>query len=156
MIEYKIPGYGLIKAKYLVLDYNGTIAIDGMLIPGVKEMLNRIAADLDVHVVTADTFGKAKTHLEGVKCRLSVLESGDQDIQKSRYIGLLGAGEVISVGNGRNDALMLKEAAIGIALIQEEGASPVTVCNADIVCKSVNDAFEIIMNPLRMTATLRV
>ncbi|HPS57294.1 MAG TPA: ATPase P [Spirochaetota bacterium] len=155
MIEYSIPGHKNIRAEYLVLDYNGTLAVDGVLIPGVRDMLNRIAASLEVHVITADTFGMARVQLEGAACRLMILEPGSQDLQKGRYISLLGPDKVIAVGNGRNDSLMLKEVAVGIALIQAEGASAAALMNSDIICASVFDAFEIILNPLRMIATLR-
>ena len=155
MIEYIIPGYKTIKAEHLVLDYNGTIAVDGTLIPGVPGMLDRIAASLDVHVVTADTFGKAGAQLKGSACRLSILEPGGQDLQKLKYISALGPERAIAIGNGRNDSLMLKEAAIGIALIQAEGAATGALLNSDIICTSVIDALDIILNPLRMIATLR-
>ena len=39
MIEMTIPGKGNIKINSLVLDVNGTIALDGVLIPGVVEKL---------------------------------------------------------------------------------------------------------------------
>lgn len=155
MIEYSIPGHKNIRAEYLVLDYNGTLAVDGVLIPGIRDMLNRIAFSLEVHVVTADTFGKAGAQLEGVNCRLSVLETGSQDHQKAGYISALGADRVIAIGNGRNDSLMLKEAAVGIAIVQAEGAAAVTIMNSDIACTSIMDAFDIVLNPLRMIATLR-
>ena len=155
MIEYSIPGHKNIRAEYLVLDYNGTLAVDGVLIPGVRDMLNRIAARLEVHVITADTFGMSGVQLEGAECRLSILEPGGQDLQKSRYISALGPDKVIAVGNGRNDSLMLKEAAVGIAILQAEGAAAATLMNSDIICASVLDAFEIILNPLRMIAALR-
>jgi len=155
MIEYKIPGLKTVRAEHLVLDYNGTIAVDGMLIPGVSEMLGRIAPDLKVHVVTADTFGRAAAQLEGAPCSLAVLDPGDQDLRKLEYISALGAGSVIAIGNGRNDSLMLRDSAIGIAVIQAEGASAVTIMNSDIVCNSILDALETVLNPLRVAATLR-
>ena len=155
MIEYNIPGYGHIRAEYLVLDYNGTIAVDGILIPGVKEMLNRIAENLEIHVVTADTFGIARQQLDGINCRIAVLGPLEQNMGKRDYVESLGTEKVIAVGNGRNDALMLRGAAVGIAVVQSEGASFPAMQNADIVCLSVMDAFETILSPLRMTATLR-
>jgi len=33
MIQIEIPGSASISAKFLVCDYNGTLAIDGTLIP---------------------------------------------------------------------------------------------------------------------------
>ncbi len=34
MLRIDIPGYKIIKAEHLVLDFNGTMAIDGRLIDG--------------------------------------------------------------------------------------------------------------------------
>ena len=35
MIEIDIPGYKTLHLEHLVLDYNGTLAVDGVLIDGV-------------------------------------------------------------------------------------------------------------------------
>ncbi|MEZ4579582.1 MAG: hypothetical protein R2875_16700 [Desulfobacterales bacterium] len=36
------------------MDYNGTLAVDGGLVPGVKEALSELSG-LELHVLTADT-----------------------------------------------------------------------------------------------------
>ena len=155
MIEVDVPGYGKIALKYLVLDYNGTLAVDGRIIEGVKERLAALADKLDIHVLTADTFGKAQAKLQGVPCHLSILPPGDQDIGKREFVQGLGSGHTVSVGNGRNDRLMLKEAALGIAVILSEGAAFETVAASDIVFTDILPALEILDHPLRLTATLR-
>ena len=73
MIEIDVPGYRCLRLSHLVLDYNGTLAVDGELLPGVARVLNRLAVDLKVHVVTADTFGKVHKGMEGVSCEVSIL-----------------------------------------------------------------------------------
>ena len=75
MIEIEIPGYKTLELKHLVLDHNGTLACDGILIKGVKNCLEQLANDLKIHVLTADTFGKASSQLEGVPCSLSILSA---------------------------------------------------------------------------------
>ena len=60
------------------------------------------------------------------------------------------------MGNGRNDQLMLEEAALGIAVILEEGAAAVTLSAADVVCTNIVSALELLDNPLRLIATLRI
>ena len=35
----EIPGYKTLDLDYLVLDYNGTIAVDGLIPPAIKERL---------------------------------------------------------------------------------------------------------------------
>ena len=155
MIRIEIPGMGLIQAEHLVLDYNGTLAIDGSVIEGVKEKLNILAEKINIHVLTADTFGKAANKLKEVYCKLTVLNGDKQALQKQQFINQLGNKKVIAIGNGLNDMLMLKDAVLGIAVIQKEGASSKTLFNADIVCKSISDALDLFVNPLRLAATLR-
>ncbi len=155
MIEIQIPGYNKLQLEHLVLDYNGTMAIDGKLITGVKEALIQLADKLQIHVLTADTFGKVNSEVKDIHCTLSILPEGNQDEGKLDYIKGLNPNTTVCVGNGRNDQLMLKEAALGIVLVQEEGAAVETICAADIVCPTIKSALELLTNPLRLVATLR-
>ncbi len=155
MLSMEIPGFGELNLEHLVLDYNGTLAVDGKLVDGVKEALNRLAGELSVHVITADTFGIAAKGLEGVNAKLDVLPPGKQDIAKRDFVEGLGCDQTVSIGNGRNDALMLSASKLGIAVILAEGVSTLSVTAADIVCTDIVHALELLMNPLRLTATLR-
>ena len=154
-MEISIPGYGTLSLEHMVMDYNGTLAIDGDLIKGVKEALIGLSNDLTLHVLTADTFGKAKEGLEGIPCKLSILPKDDQQAGKLEYVQSLGADNTVSIGNGRNDQLMLKASKLGIAVILEEGSSVETIYSADVVCTSIVSALALLSNPLRLTATLR-
>ncbi len=155
MIEVEIPGYKRLQFKHLVLDYNGTLAVDGELLEGVKEALKSLAKTLQVHILTADTFGEVRSRIEGIPCELSILPLDNQDKGKLDYVKGLGAGHTVCVGNGRNDRLMVKEAALGIAVILGEGAAIETLVSADVVCTSILSALELLTHPLRLTATLR-
>ncbi|HMA84972.1 MAG TPA: ATPase P [Desulfosalsimonadaceae bacterium] len=154
-MRIEIPGYGELELTHMVMDYNGTLAIDGQLIDGVKDALIKLSKRLSLHVLTADTFGIAKAGLEGIPCQLTILPKDDQQGGKLRFVQELGAGHVVAIGNGRNDQLMLKESALGIAVILEEGASVETITSADVVCPSIASALGLLLNPLRLTATLR-
>ena len=155
MIQIDIPGFKKLQLSHLVLDYNGTIACDGELLTGVKEGLIALADEIGIHVLTADTFGRAHSFLEGIPCEFSLIGKENQDIGKLEYIRGLGAWQTVCIGNGRNDYLMLKEAALGIAVILEEGAATQALVSADVVCTSVVSALALLQNPLRLTATLR-
>ncbi len=155
MLEIELPNKEKICLKYLVSDFTGTLSVDGILVSGVKEKLNEIAKFLEIHILTADTFKKAKQALEGINAKLVILNPGDEDIQKEKYIEELGKQWVIALGNGRNDKRMLKEAKIGIAIMLEEGCAVETLLNADIIVKSVLDALDLILNPKRLIAILR-
>ena len=85
MIEIEIPGFQRLQLAHLVLDYNGTLAVNGDLIDGVKFCLSELAGDLRIHVVTADTFGKAAHALAEVDCHLVILPPGNQAVAKADY-----------------------------------------------------------------------
>lgn len=155
MIEISIPGFRDLRLEHLVLDYNGTLAVDGRLIPGVKDRLQTLAKDLGVHVVTADTFGKVRSALGDSDCTVTILPAGDQAEAKREYVLGLGADRTVCIGNGRNDRLMLHEAALGIAVILPEGAFAGSLTAADVVCTGIAEALDLLKNPLRLTATLR-
>ncbi len=155
MIEIAIPGYETLKLEHLVLDHNGTLACDGILIEGVKDRLQKLAGHLKIHVLTADTFGKARAQLQDAPCKLSILTAENQDIGKIKYVRELGPNQTVCIGNGRNDRYMLKHAVLGIAVMLAEGVAVEALKNADVICTDINDALDLLLNPLRLTATLR-
>ncbi len=150
-----IPGFGELRLAHLVCDYNGTLARDGRLLPGVATALGVLAADLRVHVVTADTHGGAARELDGLPVTLHVIAPADQAAAKRAYVAVLGPERVVAIGNGRNDREMLAAAALGIAVLEGEGAAPATLVCADVVVRSAADALELLLHPDRLVATLR-
>jgi len=154
-MRFEIPGQEPLELKHLVCDYNGTIAEDGVLIPGVAEALNRLADSLTIHVVTADTHGSARYELEGVRCALVIIGNEDQNREKGDFVRSLGSASVVALGNGRNDEEMLREAGLGIALVLTEGAFTRTLVASDLVCRSALDALALFEKPGRLISGLR-
>lgn len=155
MLAIAIPGFGDLELEHLVLDYNGTLAIDGKLIPGVREALVALAEQVEIHVVTADTFGCAGNELAGMPVKLTIIPLASQADAKLAYVEKLGAQCVCAVGNGRNDRKMLAAAAVGIALVQLEGGAGEAFAAASVIAVDVNDALNLLRCPARLTATLR-
>lgn len=155
MMTIDIPGRKTFHLEHLVLDFNGTLAVDGNLIDGVKERLQELSGKLSIHVITADTFGTVANQLKGINCHVKILEKEQQDRQKKIYIKQLGKKRCAAIGNGYNDWQMLKHAALSIATIQAEGASSQSLKHATVVCYSVNHALDLLLNPNRLVATLR-
>ena len=155
MLDIIIPGSDTLRLEHLVADFNGTMAYDGELLPGAKVGLCRLADNLTIHIVTADTFGRAKEALAGIPCELAILPEGGQDTAKLRYVENLGATRCVCIGNGRNDRLMLTQAALGIAVIQREGAAVETILAARVVVPDFGAALGLLLNPTRLVATLR-
>ena len=155
MIELDIPGRGRYTFKYLVLDMNGTITLDGELIEGVAERLQALGNSLNITVITADTHGGADKLAEILKIEVHKLHPGEGGSQKLTFIKKLGAENTIAIGNGSNDALMLKESALGICIVGREGASAEAGQNSDILITDICDALDLLLKPKRLLATLR-
>jgi soluble P-type ATPase len=155
MFEIIIPGYKALLLHHLVMDYNGTLAQDGVLLDGVRSRLISLSERLRLHVVTADTFGIARSQLADLPCELVVLPGEEQVQAKLAYIQGLGEDRVAAIGNGRNDHLLVKAAALGIAVVQGEGAAIETCMAADVLAPNILAALDLLLCPKRLIATLR-
>lgn len=151
-----IPGFGPVAVTHLILDYNGTMAVDGSLVPGAALRMTSLSEHLTVIVLTADTFGMAAQELDGLHCEIRILpQTPDEALAKLQVINELGPENCAAVGNGANDALMLAAARLGVAVIGHEGAAQATVTAADMVVTNILDAMDLLLKPLRLKAGLR-
>ncbi|MBE9547737.1 MAG: ATPase P [Proteobacteria bacterium] len=155
MLNIVVPGMGNLEVKQLVLDLNGTISLDGEMIEGVAERLDRLSRLVDIFVVTSDTRGNAERVTRGLRVRLHKIKEGAEDVQKLELVRGTGEGETVSIGNGSNDVLMLKESLIGICVLGGEGSSVGAVMAADIIVSDINAALDLLLKPDRLVATLR-
>ncbi|OPY12184.1 MAG: hypothetical protein A4E70_02409 [Syntrophus sp. PtaU1.Bin005] len=155
MIEIDVPGKGVYRFEHLVLDLNGTISLDGAVIEGVPERLELLGRLVDIVIVTADTRGKAQELGEDLRVKIHILHPGDEQEQKFRLVRQLGSEVTVSMGNGSNDASMLKESGLGICILGPEGASSETMANCDLVISDINAALDLLLKPGRLIATLR-
>ncbi len=151
-IDVEIPGREPLRLEHLVLDLNGTLTNRGTLIAGVAERLALLAARLEVHVLSADTFGTLWAATADLGARVHAVADGEE---KARHVQELGAGRCAAIGNGANDAAMLEAAALGIAVLGPEGAAASAVRSADVVCASVLDALDLLLDERALVATLR-
>jgi len=155
VIEITIPGRGNYTIENLVLDLNGTIALDGEIIIGVKEKLAKLSQKLDVIVVTADTNKNAELLTRDLPINLYKIKETEENDQKLRVVLKKGKNNTVSIGNGCNDVSMLKESAIGICIVGGEGASTEAMMASNLVVPTINDALDLLLKPHRLRATLR-
>jgi len=155
MIDITIPGHRTFRFQHLVMDYNGTLALDGTLLEGVRPRLELLAEQLHLHVITADTFGLAQEQLRGINCKLIILPGKEQASAKVDYVHSLGDEQVAAIGNGRNDRLMLEAAMLGLVVVQGEGASIESCLVANLLVPDILTALDLLLHPKRLIATLR-
>jgi soluble P-type ATPase len=152
MRSIEIPGDETLELEHVVFDLNGTLADHGRLIEGVRERLGLLVDDFRLHVVTADTFGVVDRLTAGLGVTVTTISSGTE---KASYVERLGPERVVAVGNGRNDVAMLSLARLGIAVIGPEGASTAALGAATVVCHSITDALDLLLDDRAIAATLR-
>lgn len=152
MIRLKIPAREVIELHHAVFDLNGTLAIDGKLIPGVPDRLRKLSETLTLHILTAGTHGNIAELEKLLGLAFQLVNSGEEKVQ---YVEQLDPRTVIAFGNGTNDAGMLRLAAIGVAILGAEGLSLRTLREADLLVRSPLDAVDLMLRPKRLVATLR-
>ena len=135
-----------------MLDVNGTLTSRGALLSGVQTRLDVLRARLAIHLVSADTFGTLASIAELLEASAVRAGSGED---KLRELERLGPERSAVIGNGANDVLVLEAAALGVAVIGPEGASAAAMRAADVVCTSVLDALDLLLEPKALSATLR-
>lgn len=155
MIELNIPGRGTLQLEHLVCDVNGTLAKDGQLLDKLARPLTALRDRLTVHLLTADTYGRQAALDRQLGLTAVRLQPGGEARQKGDYVRALGAEKVIAIGQGANDAEMLAAAAVGIAVMSEEGLAVEALVQADLVTANIYDALNLLEFPTRLVATLR-
>src|SRR4029079_5742092 len=140
MIELNIPGRGNLRLSHLVLDVNGTLAKDGRLLEKVPKPLAALRDRLTVHLMRADTYGREEYIDKMLGLQATRIQPGGEGEQKALYVRGLGAESGVAIGQGANDAAMLKAAAIGIAVMGEEGLAVEALLAAHVVAANIYEA----------------
>lgn len=158
-ITIDIPGFGKVQINAILSDYTGTLAFSGKLVTGIKDRLLRLGHLVDIHIVTADSFGTAEEQLQGLPVALRRLEAKGEDVQKQRYALELNPCYVASFGNGNNDRLHLKvvkeAGGLAVAIENGEGCAVEAILNANVFVVGAVNAFDLLLEPTRLRATLR-
>lgn len=127
MMEIEIPGREKpLRLRSLVLDYNGTIALDGRILPEAAEGIRALSGFLDIYVLTADTHGTAAQACEDLPVTLRTFPREGAGAFKADIVRELG-----------------------------EGVCAALISHADILVRSGGDALGLLRHPARLTATMR-
>ena len=154
MIHIEIPGRVPMDIANVVLDYNGTIAVDGAVLPELRERLKALLELVPVYVLTADTYGTVRAQCEPLGLTVHTFpREGAAKCKEEIVRSLPGASACF--GNGFNDIAMFGEAALSIAIMGKEGACGKLLTCADVVVTNALDAFDLLLRTDRLRATLR-
>lgn len=154
-MRIEIPGYRELNITSLLLDYNGTIAVDGVIRREVRERIEKLAGQLDIYILTADTHGTARTQCEGLNVTVHTFPVDNAMDNKREILDRIGGEFCACMGNGRNDARMFEAAAFSIGIIDREGAYGRLLQMADLCVHSAEDGLDLLLHPKRLVAGLR-
>jgi P-type E1-E2 ATPase len=155
MIELNIPGRGALQLDHLVCDVNGTLTVDGRLPESLPHVFRKLRSLLTIHLITADTQGKQNIIDQQLGFSAHRILPGNEAQQKAKFVQELGGDRVAAIGQGANDAEMLRSAGLGICILSVEGLAIETLMAADMVLPDIYSALELFEKPLRIVATLR-
>jgi soluble P-type ATPase len=159
MIRLEIPGLGVREIARVITDYTGTHAFAGAVRPAVKARLAALARAVEIHVLTADTFGTAGRELAELPVVVHVLTGEGLDEQKRAYVLERDPRQVAAFGNGNNDRLLLRAVrdagGLAIAVDNGEGCALDAILAADLLVHGSENALDLLLDPDRCRATLR-
>jgi soluble P-type ATPase len=157
MLALSVLGVGLLVFRHLLLDLNGTISTDGVVLDSTRERILELSQRLDTCLATCDTRGSGALIAEdlGVAVhRIGESRFGEAE-EKERIAQELNPEECVAIGNGSSDVLMLKACRLGIAVLGPEGLAVAAANAADILVRRIDDALDLLLSEKRLAATLR-
>ncbi|MGI6076323.1 MAG: HAD family hydrolase [Pyramidobacter sp.] len=155
MIVVDIPGRERpLTLRHVVLDYNGTIAVDGALLPDAAERIARLLPSVQVHLLTADTYGTARAQCEALGVEVCTFPREGAGACKESFVKGLEGG-VACFGNGFNDIPMFDVAELAVAVLEGEGACAALLSHATVAVRSIAEGLDLLLKPQRLRATLR-
>lgn len=154
MLRIEIPGREPLELSHVALDYNGTVAVDGTLLPGLAQRIAALKESVSVTILTADTYGTVRAQCEPLGIAVETFPRAGAAQFKEDFVRALGGGTAC-VGNGFNDIQMFTAAELSIAVLEKEGLCAALLPHADVVVASPLDALDLLLYPQRLRATLR-
>ncbi|EQD36126.1 HAD family hydrolase, partial [mine drainage metagenome] len=83
MPRIDIPGREPLQLTHALFDLNGTLALDGQLLPGILPLFQRVCAQYACLVLTGDTFGTGLSLAQVLGCPVRRIDTG---LDKARVV----------------------------------------------------------------------
>ncbi len=154
MISIQRSGMENLDIHYVLIDFEGTLAMDSRVHPKAKEKVNLLSKRATIYILTKSNREKVEKSLRKMKVDIVYVTEGDASQQKLNVLQRLGPHLTAVIGNGLDDLQMMDQAGLGMCVIGKEGSSAEAVAKADLVVTNVLDALDFLLKPLRQRATL--
>jgi soluble P-type ATPase len=154
MISIQRPGMENLDIHFVLIDFEGTLAMDGRVHPKAKDKVNLLSKRATIIILTKSNREKVEEALRKMKVEILYVTEGDSSQQKLNALQRLGPHQTAVIGNGLDDVRIMEQAGLGMCVIGKEGASAEAMAKADLVVTHVLDALDFLLKPLRQRATL--
>jgi len=154
MISIQRPGMESLDIHFVLIDFEGTLAMDGRVHPKAKDKVNLLSKRATIYILTKSNREKVEETLTKMKVEILYLTEGDSSQQKLNVLQRLGSHQTAVIGNGLDDVRIMEQAGLGMCVIGKEGSSAEAMAKADLVVSNVLDALDFLLKPLRQRATL--
>ena len=154
MIPIQRPGQSPLEIECILVDFEGTLAVDGRVDPKAKDKINLLSKRTRIYVLTTSGQEDVAEALRKVKAEVIPLKEGEGTQKKLNALRQAGEERTVVIGNGMNDLGMIKKAGLSIGVISKEGTAAGIFEQADLVFMSLLDALDFLLKPLRQKATL--
>ncbi len=156
VIETNYQGSKKRFIETIVIDFNGTLAVDGVLVPGIKSKLMELSKLVKIVILTGDTYGTVEKQMAGTGVEIHRFINGDAGTMKRNYIIDRNPEATATIGNGYNDIMMSETASLSIAVIGDEGCYGKLLGRVDIVVMDIHKALDLFLHSTRIKATLNI
>ena len=154
MISIQRPGMESLDIHFVLIDFEGTLAMDGRVHPKAKDKVNLLSKRATIYILTKSNREKVEETLRKMKAEILYVAEGDSSQQKLNVLQRLGPHQTAVIGNGLDDGQIMEQAGLGMCVIGKEGSSAEAMAKADLVVTHVLDALDFLLKPLRQRATL--
>jgi soluble P-type ATPase len=154
MISIARPGQDNLEIEFILIDFEGTLASDRRVHPKAKDKINLLSKRTKIYILTKEEKILTEEALKKVKAEIVYVTEGEASQRKLDLLRRLGAMRCVAIGNGVDDAPMIQEAGLGIAVMGKEGTFSEVMKKADVVFINILDALDFLLKPLHQRATL--
>jgi len=154
MISIQRPGMENLDIHFVLIDFEGALAMDGRVHPKAKDKVNLLSKRATLYILTKSNREKVEETLRKMKVEILYVTEGDSSQQKLKVLQRLGPHQTAVIGNGLDDVRIMEQAGLGMCVIGKEGSSTEALAKADLVVTHVLDALDFLLKPMRQRATL--
>src|SRR4030042_5105200 len=145
MISIQRPGMENLDIHFVLLDFEGALAMDGRVHPKAKDKVNLLSKRATIYIMTKSNREKVEETLRKMKVEILYVTEGDSSQQKLSVLQRLGPHQTAVIGNGLDDARIMEQAGLGMWVIGKEGASPEAMAKGGVVVTNVLDALDFLL-----------